>query len=92
MLPAGSGSASAFKNNEDRWRMIKKMSKDATKCDQEELCQLFGGVSEMKYIFLLFLSHGFKSQAAHLYIATGDQVKVRACFTKIKRLFFLMTG
>lgn len=43
MLPAGSGSASAFKNNEDRWRMIKKMSKDATKCDQEELCQLFGG-------------------------------------------------
>lgn len=42
----------------------------------------FGGVSEMKYIFLLFLSHGFKSQAAHLYIATGDQVKVRACVTQ----------
>lgn len=54
-----------------------KMSKDATKCDQEELCQLFWGVSEMKYIFLLFLS-----QAAHLYIATGDQVKVRACVTQ----------
>lgn len=53
------------------------MSKDATKCDQEELCQLFWGVSEMKYIFLLFLS-----QAAHLYIATGDQVKVRACVTQ----------
>lgn len=59
-----------------------KMSKDATKCDQEELCPLFWGVSEMKYIFLLFLSHGFKSQAAHLYIATGDQVKVRACVTQ----------
>lgn len=60
------------------------MSKDATKCDQEELRQLFWGVSEMKYIFLLFLSHGFKSQAAHRGPGQGKSM----CYSRLKGCFF----